>query len=363
MRNQYASLSLLFAFLLPVLCLAHSKKCVLFNFGDSNTDPGALMTALGLYLGPPSGQQFFHRPTGRFCNGRLYIDFISQRLKLGLLSAYLESSGSDFTHGVNFAVSGASTEVSLYIPFSLSTQAGQFGHFQNRTRELRRRGKGSMISEKEFRNAVYAIDIGQNDINLALVANSSYQLVVDKIPIILERIDNSTKALYKLGARKFWIYNTGPLGCLPQTLALRKKNDSELDDLGCLALYNNAAKAFNQGLSTLCDKMRSELKDASIVHIDMYAIKYELFANPGDYGFENPLMACCGTGGPPYNYVDKKTCGEPTASACSDPSRSVSWDGVHYTEAANAVVASKIMSGKYSKPSVTLQSFCHEDFL
>lgn len=55
-----------------------------------------------------------------------------------------------------------------------------------------------MISEKEFRNAVYAIDIGQNDINLALVANSSYQLVVDKIPIILERIDNSTKVSFHM---------------------------------------------------------------------------------------------------------------------------------------------------------------------
>lgn len=70
----------------------------------------------------------------------LFTYFTGQSLNIDLLSAYLESSGSDFTHGVNFAVSGASTEVSLYNPFSLSTQAGQYGHFQNRTRELRRRG-------------------------------------------------------------------------------------------------------------------------------------------------------------------------------------------------------------------------------
>ena len=72
-------------------------------------------------------------------------------------------------------------------------------------------------------------------------------------------------------------------------------------------------------------------------------------------------MACCGNGGPPYNYVDKKTCGEPTATACVDPSHSVSWGGVHYTEAANAVIASKIMSGEYSKPCFKLESFCKED--
>ncbi|KAL9231254.1 hypothetical protein vseg_006505 [Gypsophila vaccaria] len=344
----------------PVLTSAHSK-CVLFNFGDSNSDTGALMAGLGLYLGPPSGQQFFHKTTGRFCNGRLYIDFICQSLKINMLSPYLESSGSDFRHGVNFAVSGASTEVSLWIPFSLSVQAGQFAHFQNRTRELRSQGKGSMITEKEFRNAVYSIDIGQNDINLALVTNATYQQAVDKIPAILSRIEIGVNLLYGSGARKFWIYNVGPVGCLPKTLALRKKVGMEVDELGCLALYNDAAKAFNKGLSDLSDKLRSQLNNATVVYTDMYAIKYDLFANPGKYGFKNPLMACCGTGGAPYNYVDKKTCGEPTASACSDPSQAVLWDGVHYTEAANAVIASKIMSAEYSKPSIKLKSFCKED--
>lgn len=92
------------------------------------------------------------------------------------------------------------------------------------------------------------------------------------------------QALYRLGARKFWVYNTGPIGCLPQTLALQKKNDSEVDELGCLRVYNNAAKAFNEGLRNLCDKIRSELQDGIIVHTDMFAIKYDLFANPGKYG-------------------------------------------------------------------------------
>lgn len=61
-------------------------------------------------------------------------------MEIDLLSAYLESSGSDFTYGVNFAVSGASTVNSGGSPFALSTQTGQFRHFQIRTRELREHG-------------------------------------------------------------------------------------------------------------------------------------------------------------------------------------------------------------------------------
>ncbi|XP_072974868.1 GDSL esterase/lipase At1g09390-like [Typha angustifolia] len=343
-----------------LFCSASSvvhSNCVVFNFGDSNSDTGGLTAGLGLYLGPPAGRQFFNKTTGRFCDGRLYIDFICESLKINYMSPYLESSGPDFTHGVNFAVAGAATQVKG-IPFSLSTQVGQFLHFKNRTRELRPKGEGSLISEKEFRNAVYSFDMGQNDISIGFTSNLTYPQVLDTIPSVISNIKDSIELVYENGGRKFWIYNTGPLGCLPQTLALRKKNDSMLDSLGCLADYNNAAKAFNVQLSELCDALRSEFKNATVVCTDMYKIKYDLFANPTKYGFENPLMACCGHGGPPYNYKDRMTCGQPTATACPDGSKYISWDGVHYTEAANKIIASEILSSDHSVPQIKLKNLC-----
>ncbi|PRQ42459.1 putative alpha-L-fucosidase [Rosa chinensis] len=48
--------------------------------------------------------------------------------------------------------------------------------------------------------------------------------------------------------------------------------------------------------------MRFELKDVKVVYIHLYAIKYDLIASYTKYGFTSPLMACCGNGGPPYNY-------------------------------------------------------------
>ncbi|KAM0947565.1 putative alpha-L-fucosidase [Dioscorea sansibarensis] len=335
----------------------NGAKCILFNFGDSNSDTGGLMAGLGLYLGPPAGRQFFNRTTGRFCDGRLYIDFLCEGLKIKFLSPYLESSGSDYTNGVNFAVAGTATEANV-IPFPLSTQVLQFLHFKNRTRELFPQGLGSMISEKGFQNAVYSFDMGQNDIATPFNANSSYSQVIEKIPSILSRIKDAIFNVYNNGGKKFLIYNTGPLGCLPQKLALQQQIYSELDAYGCLAVHNNASKAFNTGLSVLVDQLNSQYTNATFVYVDIFRIKYDLIANHTKYGIDNPLIACCGFGGPPYNYVFRKTCGEPNVQPCSDASRYLSWDGVHNTEAANSIIASKILSGKYSKPQIKLKSLC-----
>lgn len=46
-----------------------------FNFGDSNSDTGGLSAAFG-QAGPPAGETYFGAPAGRYCDGRLVIDFI-----------------------------------------------------------------------------------------------------------------------------------------------------------------------------------------------------------------------------------------------------------------------------------------------
>jgi hypothetical protein len=70
------------------------------------------------------------------------------------------------------------------------------------------------------------------------------------------------------------------------------------------------------------------------------------------------LMTCCGYGGPPYNYDITRSCQSPNATVCTDGSKFVSWDGVHLTEAANAVAAAAILSSAYSIPKLKFDQFC-----
>lgn len=53
----------------------------IFNFGDSNSDTGGLSAAFG-QAGPPHGSSFFGSPAGRYCDGRLVIDFIGKLITL-----------------------------------------------------------------------------------------------------------------------------------------------------------------------------------------------------------------------------------------------------------------------------------------
>jgi len=93
-----------------------------------------------------------------------------------------------------------------------------------------------------------------------------------------------SQTLYTNGSKNFWIHGTGALGCLPQKLAIPRKNDSDLDQYGCLKTYNRAAVAFNTALGSLCDELSAQMKDATVVYTDLFPIKYDLVANHTKYG-------------------------------------------------------------------------------
>ncbi|TYJ96437.1 GDSL esterase/lipase [Cucumis melo var. makuwa] len=364
--------TLLLLHLLFTLVCSHciARPPVIFNFGDSNSDTGGLVAGLGFPVLLPNGRSFFRRSTGRLSDGRLLIDFLCESLNTNLLNPYMDSlAGSNFKNGANFAIVGSST-LPRYVPFSLNIQVMQFLHFRSRMLELLNGNlgillnfisiemcHGNLIDDSGFRNALYMIDIGQNDIADSFAKNLSYSQVINLIPSFISEIKNAMKALYDQGGRKFWIHSTGPLGCLPQKLSLFPTKD--LDRHGCISSFNAAATLFNTALKSLCQNMRNELKDANIVYVDIYTIKYNLIANSSLYGFPNPLMACCGAGGPPYNYNIRVTCGQPGYEVCNEDSKFISWDGIHYSEAANKIVASKVLSTAYSTPPLPFDFFCH----
>lgn len=70
----------LFSILLPLANSIDFNYPAVFNFGDSNSDTGELTAGLGFSLAPPNGENYFKPPTGRFCDGRLILDFLSNFL-------------------------------------------------------------------------------------------------------------------------------------------------------------------------------------------------------------------------------------------------------------------------------------------
>ncbi|XP_019172524.1 PREDICTED: GDSL esterase/lipase LIP-4-like [Ipomoea nil] len=329
------------------------KSPIIFNFGDSNSDTGGFGVAYGSLLGYPNGRKFFHRSSDRFSDGRLIIDFLCDNVKMDYLSSYLESLTSNFKNGVNFAVGGATAFPKSNF-FSLKTQIKEFSRFHSRSLNFHLEGVKGMFDREDFGNALYMIDIGQNDITLAFYNHTKLEVVVQQIPFLISEIKDAIEYLYKAGGRMFWVHNTGPAGCLPQMLATKV---GDFDEAGCLKPLNEAAREFNAQLLNLSANLRVELKNATVVYVDMYTIKYDLISNSALYGFEKPLMACCGGGGAPYNADPKILCGTTGYTVCDEDTRFISWDGIHYTDNANAVFAARIATTNYSTPPLRFDSF------
>ncbi|BAF17399.2 Os05g0401000 [Oryza sativa Japonica Group] len=130
-----------------------------FNFGDSNSDTGGRVAAGFESIAPPYGSTFFGSPSGRFCDGRLIIDFLMDAMDMPFLNAYLDSVGApNLRAGVNFAQAGCSitpataTSVS---PFSFGLQIKQFFAFKDKVTKLLSKGMARFSIRHIFRCCGY----------------------------------------------------------------------------------------------------------------------------------------------------------------------------------------------------------------
>ncbi|KAG6536402.1 hypothetical protein ZIOFF_001456 [Zingiber officinale] len=328
MASSYCLQWLLLAQALLIVA-ASSDSChfpAIFNFGDSNSDTGGLSAAFGA-TPPPYGESFFGEPVGRYSDGRLLIDFIASSLGLPFLSAYLNSVGTNFSHGLF---------------------------------------KDQLPKEEYFSQALYTIDIGQNDLTESYFRNWTTKEVKSAIPDILDKFVLAIQSIYWEGGRYFWIHNTGPFGCLPYVLDRLTLKAPEVDHFGCGAPFNEVAQLFNRKLNQTLSRLRKDLPLGVFTYVDIYSIKRELLSHAHQHGFELPLVACCGHGGK-YNYNINIGCGSTVTrngkevmvgKSCQNPSKRIIWDGVHYTDAANKWIFQQIVDGKFSDPQVPLRLAC-----
>ncbi|KAK6136585.1 hypothetical protein DH2020_029675 [Rehmannia glutinosa] len=317
-------------------------KCAyeaIFSFGDSNSDTGGFFAAFPSQP-LPYGMTYFNRPTGRPTDGRLYLDFLAQGLGLPFISPYLQSIGSDYRHGANFATSASTV---------LQPQSSLFVNGLH----LLFPGQTNLPQPDIFGKALYTIYIGQNDFT-GYASSTGAGGVKQIVPQIVSQIVSAIKELYSIGGRTFMVLNLGPVGCYPAFLVQFPHDSSDYDSSGCLTSYNNAVIEYNSQLKDAVGQVRQQLSDANVIYVDTYSVMLDLFQNPTSHGMQHGTTACCGYGGGSYNYNQQVFCGSSKASACSDPQNYVSWDGIHLTEAANKIMAYGILSGSYSDPAFNL---------
>ncbi|KAI3473954.1 hypothetical protein Pfo_028528 [Paulownia fortunei] len=206
--------------LVPALCI----------FGDSVVDVGNnnnLQTLIKANF-PPYGRDFVtHKPTGRFCNGKLATDFTAEYLGFNSYPpAYLsqEARGRNILTGVNFA----------------SAASGYY----DRTAELYVRG-------------IHLISAGSSDFiqnyYINPILNRAYS--PDQFSDILMRSYSTLiQNLYNLGARRIGVTTLPPTGCLPAAITLFGSGSNQ-----CVARLNRDAVSFNNKLNTTSQNLKTNL--------------------------------------------------------------------------------------------------------
>ena len=219
----------------------------LYVFGDSLSDVGNVFrTTGGTYPPNPSYYQ------GRYSNGRVWVEYLSDRLNLS-------SPPSN-----NFAWGGATTGSNGYVP-SLLTQVQSF----------------IQSHPKVNSDALYVLWAGAND----------YLQGASNATIPVQNVSQAIASLADVGAKKILVENLPDLGQLPATRT--SGNSASLSAL---------TGTHNQGLRRSLKVLTQKHSDLEIATLDADTLYREARSNPKTFGLSNTIAAC---------FSGSRACGNP----------------------------------------------------
>lgn len=154
---------------------------------------------------------------------------------------------------------------------------------------------------------------------------------------------------------------------------------------------NAVAQESNRQLKNSITRLRSQLPLAVFTYVDVYSAIYALISQIpmqkikvtsifGEHvyilvhidgnmigihessGFVGPFNFCCGSYYGFYIDCGKKSVANGTVygNPCNNPSRHISWDAKHYSQAANVKIAGRNLNGSLFDPPVSITHACHE---
>jgi outer membrane lipase/esterase len=303
MKRNYWTLSLLLISMwLPVTASAvpFSKLVVL---GDSLSDQGNISLITGGTIPPPEYTDGF--TSGRFTNGRNYIDHLVDGLGLSSLPSVL--GGSNYAHG------GARTDSHILAPIGAKSILEQLATYQ-----------ADLAGGGADNQALHVVWGGANNVRDIIersIADLTYDPSVDFSNTLVD-MATVINGLALLGAEQFLIPNLPDIGLVPLVTG------GGPPVLAASAL----ASLFNTQLANIIDDLEASFMDVEVIRLDTFALSRQFYDNPMQFGFSNVSDAC---------YSEFVASGGTT---CAESDAYLSWDGFHPTARAHQKFAAKVFA-------------------